>query len=275
VSIIPIIPIFALLYFRHLRFAFRDWIFTIILMIVPIIPLIIYDLNHGFLNAHLLRNQLGTQATARTSIWQMMYMSMVKLGKVVSGIFFAKFSDNIFLGIITTILAIKSAIFDKKLLYRLAGQTILISIFLIIVLGDYGFPEYYFAAAYLAIIVLFVMLLSKLPSILMYPIFSLIIVLNLLDYSTIPTGFSLKYKYDMVATLKDFKEPIDMSYQFDPGRDGGFRYIIELFDIKTDPKSRTRILLTDKLNTPLYIDGELARDLSVIGNFKSALYIVQ
>ena len=247
----------------------------IVCVLIPVIPLIAYDLQHGFLNAHLFRDQLGTQAASRKGFWLMLNMSLIKLGKVVSGIFFARFADNIYLGILTIALAIQSIIFDKKLIIRLASQTILIATILILALGDYGFPEYYFAGAYLSILLLYISKISSLPKVFAYTLFALMIYLNLSKYSIEPNRFSLKYKYDNVDTLKSFSEPIDLSYQFDPGRDGGLRYIVDLAGIKLDPKSKTRILLTDKLNTPLYIDGELARDLVEIGNFKTVLYIVQ
>lgn len=99
--------------------------------------------------------------------------------------------------------------------------------------------------------------------------------MNILNYTTTTGNFSLKYKYELIESLKLLPTPIDVSYQFDPGREGGFGYILKLENIALDKKSKTKILLTDKLNTPLYINGELARDLTQIGNFKSALYIVQ
>lgn len=275
VAVILLIPIFGLFYFRHFRFPLRSWVIMLILAIIPVIPLIAFDLKHGFMNAHLLRDQLSSQVASRKSFSLMASMSMIKLGKVVSGIFLGKFVDNIYLGFLTILLALKAIFWSKNHFYQLSGLTILIATILIIGLGDYGFPEYYFAGAYLAIIAIytyFITLLSKPISLLMVV---LIIYANLRSFSTVPSGFSLKYKYDLVESLKTFKEPIDISYQFDPGRDGGFRYIVNLQKIKTDPNSKTRILLTDKFNTPLYIDGELARDLEEKGNFKSALYIVQ
>jgi len=275
VSIIPLIPIFLALYFKQMKYTFKDWIIFCILAITPLIPLITFDIKHGFFNAHLLRNQLGSQMAARESIRLMLSMTMIKLGKVVSGIFLAKFVDNIYLGIITTLLAYTTIVFDKKLLHQLAGWSIIISIILILALGDYGFPEYYFSPVYLSIMLLYVSQICKLPKLLAYFLFIFMISCNLRQITTTASPFSLKYKYDLVSTLKQFQEPIDMHYQFDPGRDGGFGYLINLMDIKTDKNSIIKILLTDKLNSPLYINGELTRDLHTMGNFRSSLYIVQ
>ncbi len=65
VAVMPVIPIFSLLYFRHLGFKLKDWIIMFVLVIIPVIPLIAFDFKHGFLNSHLLRDQLGTQAASR------------------------------------------------------------------------------------------------------------------------------------------------------------------------------------------------------------------
>jgi len=275
VAIIPVIPLFALIYRHSLKFNLKSWLLMFVFMFIPVIPLIAFDLKHGFLNAHLLRDQLGTQAMSRKGLWLMLNMSIIKLGKVVSGIFFARFVDNFYLGVLTIILAIHSAIFDKKLLVKIAGQTILIATILILALGDYGFPEYYYAGAYLSILLLYISKISFLPKIIPFTLVGLVIYLNLSNYTTEPSRFSLKYKYDIVNTLKSISEPIDLSYQFDPGRDGGFRYIVAQAGIKLDPSSKMKVLLTDKLKTSLYINGELTRDLAEIGNFKTALYIVQ
>ncbi|MFZ2200165.1 MAG: glycosyltransferase family 39 protein, partial [Microgenomates group bacterium] len=253
VAVIPVIPIFGILYFKHFKFALKAWITMLVFAITPLIPLIAFDLKHGLMNAHLLRDQLSSVSAARKSTSMLLNMSLIKLGKVVSGIFLAKFADNFYLGLFTIMLAIKSTCFSKNLIYKLAGLMILIATALIVALGDYGFPEYYFAGVYLAILIIYISLLAYIPKPISIIIILLVIYANMSNFSTIPSGFSLKYKYDLIESLKEFDPPIDISYQFDPGRDGGFRYIVDLQGIKTDPVSRTRVLLTDKLKTPLYI----------------------
>jgi len=272
VSAIPIIPLLLLVFIKKIQFPVFIWIKMIVCGIIPIVPLILFDLKHQFLNLHLLRNQISYQVATKTKFLPMIIMTFTKLGKVVSGILFYKFADSLLLGLLVAALAVKSFFFDKRLLQQIAGVILMLSVILVIFLHDYGFPEYYFATAYLAILILIV---GNFPKLFLYGLFGLSLILNVRAYTTQSSGFSLKVKEDIVNTLLVYPDPIDLSYNFDPGRDGGLRYLVELKGIKLDPKSRTRILLTDKTNTPLYIDGELARDLIQIGNIRTALYIVQ
>lgn len=271
VAAIPVIHLLVIVFSRRLKFPLLSWVKAVILGVIPIIPLIVYDLTHSFFNLHLLRDFLGYHNRVDTPLLQMTWMMFIKLGKVVSGIFVSSFRDNLILGIITFALAAKS-LFSRHLLTKIAGTVVIISSLLIVLFRDYGFPEYYFGPAYIAICLIF---LSNLPKTILYFALAIVLFLNLRSYTLVPTPYSLTVKNEIVDTLANYPEPIDISYQFDPGRDGGLGYLVKLKNIRLDPNSKTRILLTDKLNTPLYIDGELARDLTQIGAIKSALYIVQ
>lgn len=282
VAAIAVIPILLVLFYAKIRFTILDCVKIGFFATIPVIPLIIHDLNHGFQNAHLLRDQIGYQTVVKTPLIPMIQMTLIKLGKIVSGLFFSKFADNFLFGLLIITLSLKSFFLDKRNYMKVASASILIATALIIAFHDYGFPEYYFAPAYISIVVLVVTYLfdlgsyfGKLGTIALVLAFIVVGFINIRSYTVEPTGFSLKVKEDIVESLKEFDGPIDMSYNFDPGRDGGLRYLVKLKGIDIDPKAKQRILLTDKLNVPLYIDGELARDVEQIGNIKSALYIVQ
>lgn len=271
VATIPVIPLLLLLYSRRISFSWQVWVKAIILGLVPAIPLGIYDLSHSYFNLHLLRDFISYRGKVTTSLVEMVPMVMIKLGKVVSGIFVSEFRDNLILGIVTVLIAIKS-IFTKNTLTQIAGIIVLVSTVLIILFRDYNFPEYYFAPAYLSLCII---ILNILPRIFLYLFISLFVLLNIRDYTILPTGYSLSVKNNIVDSLNSFSEPIDLNYSFLPGREGGLEYLVKLNGLKLDPQARTRLLVTDQLNAPLYIDGELARDLIQIGNIRTALYIVQ
>lgn len=274
VTTIPVIPLLLVFFWRRLKFPFSIWLKAVCFGLIPVLPLAIYDLQHSFYNLHLLRDFLGYRARVDTSYISMVEVTLTKLGKVVSGIFFSKFRDSLGIGITTLILSV-IALFRRDYLTKISGLLVLFSILLIILFRDFTFPEYYFAFAYIPLCLILVTTLFRYVKVLGYLAIAVLLFLNVQAYTTTPTGFSLYNKRAIVQSLKAIEGPIDMSYNFDPGRDGGLRQLIRLEGIALDPKSRSRILLTDKLNTPLYIDGELASDVLQIGSIKSALYIVQ
>lgn len=247
---------------------------AIFIGLIPACPLALYDLQHSFYNLHLLRDFLGYRIRVDTGYSDMVIMALTKLGKVTSGIFLSQFRDSLMLGVGMIILAF-FATFGHSLVVKISGLMVLLSTLLIILFRDYGFPEYYFGFAYIPLCVILISAIFRYLHSLGYLAVGLLIILNLLAFTTVPTGFSLFNKRSIVASLKDIQGPIDMSYNFDPGRDGGLRQLIALEGIVLDPQAKTRIILTDKLNTPLYIDGELAHDLKAIGSLRSARYIVQ
>lgn len=280
VATIPVIPIFIVLFYRHFRYSLKSWLIFFLFAMIPVVPLCMYDLTHQFANLHLLKSLIRYQNSAKAPILPMIMMTITKLGKVVSGLFFGNFSVNIYLGILTLMLSTWAA-FSKPLFSKIAGLNVIISTLLIIALHDYGFPEYYFAPAYFSLFVICITTIYtvwrwSLPGkIVASSIIILFFLGNISKYSVDPTGFSLLVKTQIVDSLRVVPGPLDIHYSFDPGRDGGLSYLVSRSGIVLDTKSKTRILLTDKLNTPLYIEGELTRDLRQIGNIRSSIYIVQ
>lgn len=278
VTALPLIPLLLLLYLRRLSFPLAVWIKAGLLALLPALPLIHYDLTHAGLNLHLLNTFLRSVGSSAPSLPAMTIMALTKLGKVVSGLLFARFVPSLPLGVLTFALAL-SSVKSKLPLTELAGLHTLILLGMIIGFRDYNFPEYYFVSAYLSIFLLytqaFLPLFVKVNSFLPSLVVILIVLLNLRAFTTLPTGFSLGTKTAIVDSLKIFDQSLDLHYAFDPGRDGGLRYLVERAGLRLDPHARTRILLTDKQNTPLYIEGELTRDLTQLGNLRTALYIVQ
>lgn len=275
VATIPLIPLLTILFFRKFTFSLRDWVLALGIGMIPAIPLIMYDLMHHFANYHLLRDQIAYQNAFKVDVIPMLKMTILKLGKVTSGLLLAQFRDNLILGIATVGIAI-AALFSSRPIIKIAGVSVLISVTLVLLLHDYGFPEYYFAPSYLAILLVYLDLIYRLVKSRLTILCCLVVIgCNLRQYTTTSTGYSLSVKKQIIETLATYPDPIDLHYAFDPGREGGLAYLATLKGIRLDPRAKTRILLTDKLNTPLYIEGELTHDLTQIAGIKSARYIVQ
>lgn len=275
VSTIPIIPLLLIFLFKRFKFTRSTWLKALGISLIPATPLIYHDLTHSFANLHLVKDYLTFRSNLDASWLEIMSLTVTRLGKVVSGIIASVFRSNLVLGVVALALALR-AVFTKNLIIILSGAFVLATSFLIIILRDPNFPEYYFAPSYLAILALLIdLLFSVFKKInLAYLTLIIIIIINLGAYQTESVSLSLGAKKEIVASLAKETPPLDITYSFDPGRDGGLRYLVEQ-SVKLDSNSKARYILTDKLNTPLYIDGELARDIGEVGNIRLGLYIVQ
>lgn len=281
VATIPVVPLLiALLFLR--KFRITDFIVSGLLFLVPSIPLIHYDLTHSFPNLHLFLFQLKSQASAKVDLIPMLNMTIIKLGKVVAGTIYAKYATSFVVGL-ATLLASLYYMRDSRPYAKLSALLILIAVVQVLLLHDYHFPEYYFGPAYLSIIMLFILLAHDLVRMLRLSklqVFTiLIIVLSANNYSAVksssPGGYSLGVKESIVSSLKELPQPIDLTYQLNPGREGGFDYLVDLAGISRDPRSIHRVVISDKLSSPIYVDGELAEDQFQQGDLKTSMYIVQ
>jgi len=208
-------------------------------------------------------------------------MAIIKLGKVTNALFFTKFADSLILGFSIFILSIIS-FFRSRSLFQISSLFIILNFILIISFRDYNFPEYYFAVSYLPIYLVGFNFFSSLISHahkLSFPLTALLIAiiafLNLRAFSTEMVSYSLGAQQQLVNSLLTYDIPLDIHLDFDPGRDGGLRHLITRSSISQDSDSPMQILLTDKINSPAYINGELCEDITTIGNIKSAFHIVQ
>lgn len=275
VSVIPLIPLLFMLNFRSFRFPVSTWAQGALIAIIPLLPLIIYDLTHNLENLRLARMLIAYQNSFKIPFPEMLSMATLKLGKVFAGFLTSRAADNLILGAILIIVSAFYALKSKKPLVRLAASTVLLSYLLVLALHDYGFPEYYFAAGFIPMLIVAVDLFRHLTKPALLTAATLSIFLNLRAYTTAPTPYSLGVKEQVVQILAAYKTPLDIRYQLNPGRDGGLDYLVVRAGITRDPDSATRVLVADDLKSPLYIDGEHCREKSIIGGLRVAEHIVQ
>lgn len=281
VSLIGIFPLLLIFSHKSIRFSPLTYLKAFLLGIIPITPLIYHDVTHAYLNLRLVRNFITSNSTSHTTYADIFRMAMIKLGKVVNALYFSRFADSYLLGIFITILAFINY-FRAQPIFRISSILIITNLSLVILLKDYGFPEYYFAISYLPIYLItlnfLAYLLSKAHSFRPYitcVITVAIVILNIQSYSTVAGIFSLGAKKELVSSITTYQSPLSIHYSFDPGRDGGLQHLVNRSNIIQDAGSSTQILLTDKIDSPGYINGELCEDIVVVGHMKSAFHIVQ
>lgn len=280
-TLIAIFPFLILIALKSRHYKVADYLKALGFGLLPLIPLIHYDLTHAFKNLRLVRDFFATRAVSSTTTLEMIRMVTIKLGKVTRALYFAKFADSLVLGTSVITLSIASLLKARPVI-RTSALMILLNIALIILFRDYNFPGYYLAASYLPIYLVginFLFTLASLAGKLRLPLILIIVIsllaVNLRSYSTELVSYSLGAKQALVSSLIKLDTPLDIHLNFDPGRDGGIGYLISRSPLLIDPNSSTRVILTDKVDSPAYIEGELCEDLLQLGNMKSALDIVQ
>lgn len=273
VTAIPLIPIAGLVFLRHFRYPLSSWLITAIFALLPLTPLLAYDMTHAFANLRLAKALIAYQASQTTGLWDMLIMGATKLGKVLQGLLLSRFVDSVWLGISILLLAVQ-AMWRSQGVVKIAGLFVIISYSLVVALHDYGFPEYYFAICYLAMLILVIHWITKM-SWLTYPLLGFFFILQLQAYTIDPTPFGLGVKEGLVNVLKEYTEPIDVQYVLSPGREGGFGYLLEQANIQSVQTAKTKVVITDNITSPVYIKGELAEDRAQLGRMKIAVDIVQ
>lgn len=281
VSLIALTPIIILLFFRD-KLSLRNLLSSAVSFSLPFLPLILFDLTHNFQNTHLFLFQFKSQATAVVGVIPMLKMAIIKFGKVFGGLIIAQYRDNLILGILAILLAIR-AVLSHNFTLRFAGFLTLASFIQVLLLHDYHFPEYYFAPAYLSLIIIFFTYLNNLLTLL--PRFSrlslgaVLLILVVINYQAVnnssPGGYSLGAKEEIVLSLHDLPQPLSLSYQLNPGREGGFDYLVELNHIEIESGSNHRAVISDKLSSPIYVDGELTEEKFRYGDLKVSYDVVQ
>lgn len=273
VSAIPLVPVISLFVLRYFRFPLRDWLIAGLCALVPLIPLIYFDMTHGFMNIKLARSLMAYQSSFHVAWSDMIIMAVTKLGKVVQGLIMARFADSFAWGCAVIAAAI-GAVIQKNMLIRLSGVFILTACALVVALHDIGFPEYYFGTAYISIFIITVHLLRKLRWVGLI-VTAYILLVNIRAYTLTATPFSLSVKEEIAESVAEYKSPVDVRMSLDPGRDGGFGYLLERAGVVQDSMSPVKVLITDKVESPAYIDGELATDTFRAGFIKTSVYVVQ
>ena len=275
VSLIPLIPLLTLLHFKKFAYPLKAYALAFFFFLAPLTPLIVYDLNNHLLNLKLAKNMFFIQKSLEFELFPMIIIALTKLGKVISGIIFSRFSDNIYLGLIWFTLAF--IFLRRNPLIKIASEILVITTLLIVLFHDPAFPEYYFIASYLPIIVIFINSLFTLSKrgIIAFLIVVATLALNLASYTRLDTPYSLNVKKQLVLSLRSLPQPLHIKEDFTPGRGGGIGYLLDYYSISRDPNASSKVILTDNVNYPSYFEGELAVDQARFGQIKTALFVVQ
>ncbi len=265
-ALIPLTPLIILLLWRKLGLNWRAIPLLLIGYGIPLLPLIFFDLRHAGLERYLITSMFTASTQVHTAVAPLLTAMIIRLGKNTEGLLLGISAYNAYLGF-ATLLAGVLGLFAPREISKVAGLFIIINFLAVFGLHEPGFPEYYFAAAYIPTLILGIYFLTVLVrNRYCYTTLAvmILIVLNVRKYSFAETSFALSQKEHIASVLFELKKPVDLHLELAPGREGGILPLYLESGGVVDEKSPVKVLVTDKSEGPLYINGELA---TVIGNF--------
>lgn len=275
-ALIPITPLIILLMWNKLHLRWTLLPFIIVGYMIPLLPLMIFNLRHAGLEWYLMRELFRASSHTSFSFTTLLSAMLLRLGKNTESILIGISTYNFTVGCLTLAGGILG-ILNTRSIYRVAGLFIVINFIAVLGLHESGFPEYYFAASYLPTLILFFHFLTKIAGDRI--IFSVIILCvcigyNVHAYSYEATSFALSQKESVAHAIASLHTPVDLRLELAPGREGGIVPIFVGSSGTLDPKSHTKVIVSDKGDGPLYINGELTTDLAHYGGLRVATVII-
>ena len=224
VSISLIVPIIISLLLTNKKPSLKQSFYSLVLFIIPLCPLILFDLRHQFINLKSLLNFISSSGNGDNPSYLFLrtYWRSINL----------LFLKNYCLIFIERILIILSTIISILLLKNKKIKILLFSWLLtpIVLLSFYhgNIPEYYYGSANIIIPIIISVLIIKILSTKLLLSFCLIILIFQTHFfPSISTGITLKNKMDAVSYIVNQKQdPIfNVSYDLPVGWNNGYQYL--------------------------------------------------
>lgn len=203
---------------------------SLVLFLIPLFPLIVFDLKHNFLNLYSIINFATSSHTSSENAPFLFLRSFWRSINIL-------YITNPFLINLSRILIILISLYEVVFTSNKQTRNLYIVWLLtpIVLLSLYhgNIPEYYYGCINIIIIILVSkFIVSFLPKIIL-PIFCLILVVNQFQYFLAPLtgGITLQNKYNLVSYLvRQTNDPtFNFSYDVPLGWNNGYQYIFKYF----------------------------------------------
>jgi len=277
-SLLPLSILLPLAFTTTRESILKKYIYLAVGYLIPLLPLLAFDLRHAFFNTRLMLNfASNSSAITPPAFISVITDSIFKLGKNTLALLTGNFAPNLQLGIIVMLLS-TYGLFSKRRGVIWASLVVLLNFAFTLLLRDLRYPEYYLAATFIPILVLSVYFVQTIFDQVRFRLGVFIFVLasliaNFISYSNSPLPYSLANKISLVEAVAALNAPVDVRYELSPGREGGLVPLLSLHHVKISESSPTKIVFTDKLEGPVLIGGELATDVLQSGGIKVVKYV--
>lgn len=245
--------------------------------ILPLTPLILFDLRHSGLNIHLMTQMFVAGSHATTLYSELLSSVMMRLGKNTQSLLFGISYYSLVLGYFVALVAIIYSVIGKGI-YRLSGILITLNVLAVMALKEPGFPEYYFALSYIPTLILFVKTVSQVVrgnNFVLIIITIILVMQNFERYSYDEISFGLSRKMSVARTMRELNSPLDLRIVMAPGREGGIKAFYKLFGGTLDTNSHLKVVVTDQSDGPIIEGGELTTVIGNFGGIRVAKIVVQ
>jgi len=275
--LIPLSIFIVLVYIRAFSLTWRKIGIFVLGYLISLSSLIIFDIRHVGLERNLISSFLSSNSTVVSSFSDMFISTFSRLGKNIIATLTGSGNLNLGIGIFVSILSLL-AIMRGTQLAKISGYIVLINLGLVIYLGEFRFPEYYLASAYLPVLIILIEVITHFKT-LVKPL-SVLTILSFLyfviiSYSTSKTSFSLVQKQNLVTEISQLGDIFDIHYDLPLGRHAGLPMMIERAGISVSKQANHEIIITESTDDSVFIDGEMATDLGWFGGFRLAHHVVQ
>lgn len=221
------------------------YLFYLLALILPQIPLLVSDLSNGGANARAFKDFLFVKSNAiPVSLLEFIKVLISKIGYTTSRLFVGE--PYLVFGYLIFFALVLYALIHRRLRHEL-GVSLLIIFTLIgslLVYRDPGFAEYYLNAMLVPLVILSMLATLRCPRPLLYLSLLLIIGLNLrsLDFRTGP--YTLGAKRDLLTvTAPHLQEGVELRLLLPDYQQFGFAYYLTKLNISNDPLNHLKLYI--------------------------------
>ncbi|TXH07003.1 MAG: hypothetical protein E6R05_00920 [Candidatus Moraniibacteriota bacterium] len=264
-ALIPLAPLLMLAKARSLSLFTPRILFIVAGYLLPLSPLVLFDIRHVGLQSNLIKQMVMGQESVRQPILEVAHSALSRYGKNLAMFFGGKSDLNTIVGILGLSLSILM-LFSKNMMLRLASFSIIANLCLVIILGIASFPEYYLLTATIATVLIISALLSQSH---LGTIFSLVLALYLLSkINFAPSPYGLENKLKLARRIAQETSEASIIYDLPFGRDSGIPLLVKRQGVNTHDSSKNVFMISEKIDSNLFIRGELATELGYYGAFR-------
>jgi len=211
-------------------------IFLVITIILPFLPLALFDLRHEFVNTNALLNFISHSSAKNADVSSFRPLYSLRQFSTSLTLIHPAFKHNLLLTTLILLIGIIISLFNLEYLYLLVPT--ILSIFILSFYKELTWPEYYNLLSSLTLFILFVVFISKHRiSKILFTLFSLYVVW--LNFQTITKNFdpgSYYFKKAMIQWMLEKNKPyekLNIENDFKYGDGLGFTPIRDYYEKKT------------------------------------------
>ena len=254
----------------------KQKLLSLFFLFLPLTPLLLFDLRHGFLNTHLLISFLSG-GTGHAELLIFVTTLLTKLDYTLSELLVG--SRVNYLGIASLVIALSSLLVTKaSSLTKLCASILVFVPFMLIIYRDLGFAEYYFLPMFIPLILLLVTRLSAqtIPKkIFISLLIAFIIVSNLNERAIITEPFSLRVKQDIASYIVGYGDIINLRLEAPPGRRDGIGYLLKTHGVSMQDEAPVIVVVTESDKIAVLLDRTDKLGEQVFGGLRVTIFGIQ